>query len=359
MARKTLIFVWTGARPAKIKRRSCCCGIRPQLFSTNTCSEVFMIILDMQAHPWAIVLAGGDGRRLEKFVIERFGERRPKQFCAFTGTRSMFEHTIDRANHNVHKSRIFAVLTQNHLDYAGTQLDSLDINNIIVQPSQRDTAPGLLLALHRVLHEDPSAVVMVFPSDHFVLDEERFMQEVDRANHYVALHPETIVLLGAEPTAPETSYGWIEPGRVLSDFRGRGIFDVKTFREKPDRDTAVVLHDQGSLWNTMVIAGRAKKLLEHFKQTVPALYETFESIPRSVRDMLDKRTIRKVYQNLPSINFSTAVLERIPQQLAVLRLSGVYWSDWGDENRIVADCQKFELRLNGTMPEMDMGFASS
>jgi mannose-1-phosphate guanylyltransferase len=318
-----------------------------------------MIKLALESHPWAVVLAGGDGLRLERFVFSRFGARTPKQFCAFTGTRSMFEHTLDRASMGVERSRIFAVITQNHLQFAEKQLRKVDPRNVIVQPAQRDTAPGLLLALHRVLMEEPGAVVIVFPSDHFIVQEEVFMQEVDHAHNYVAAHPEIIVLLGAEPTAPEPSYGWIEQGNTLANVNGRGISSVKSFREKPDPVTAATLHEKGCLWNTMVIVGRADRLLKHFRQTVPDLCATFETLSRSMRGSLEIEEVRRVFDRIPQINFSTAVLEHIPHHLAVLKIDGVYWSDWGDENRIRADCLRFDLQLNGGVAAGKVGFAAA
>lgn len=118
---------------------------------------------------WGIVLAGGEGERRMEFVRECLGSEAPKQFCSFLGQRTMLEHAVDRAAMLIPRSRVVVVATANHWRYYVEEyLGPASPKLVLLQPDQRDTAPGILLPLAHVLHQNPHAVVVVLPSDHFV-----------------------------------------------------------------------------------------------------------------------------------------------------------------------------------------------
>src|SRR5262245_39226284 len=165
-----------------------------------------------ESHLWGIILAGGEGKRLQSFIKTRFGEERPKQFCTFVGTRSMLRHTVDRAKMLMPEDRLLTVVNHSHLKYVEEQLYDQPMENIIVQPLSRETGPGILLPLLHIAHRDPEAVVAVFPSDHFILDEQRFAELVRLAYGFALSRPHLPVVLGIDPKYPEPGYGWIEKG---------------------------------------------------------------------------------------------------------------------------------------------------
>ncbi len=295
-------------------------------------------------HLWGIILAGGDGQRLQRFISLRYRSDRPKQYCAMTGTRSMLRHTIDRAERLIPQERLLTVVNREHLFYAQEELGDRPPETIIIQPCNRETVAGILLPLLHVHHRDPEAVVAIFPSDHFVLQEDRFMACVEDASVFVTVSPGMLVLLGVEPDRPEVGYGWIEEGEQIRWHGGEELYQVRRFLEKPSVQTAQALYLKGCLWNTLVLVGRSEALLGLFQTLTPEVFGRFERIRVVLGSPREEDAAAEVYATLPSLNFSRAILERSPQRLSVLRVKGIYWSDWGDEERVRLDFARFGLR---------------
>jgi mannose-1-phosphate guanylyltransferase len=126
-------------------------------------------------HPWAIVLAGGEGTRVQSFLAELCGGSGIKQFCTILGNRSMLQQTIKRVETLTSRDRILVSLNSRHRREATEQLLDLPPENLIFQPTNLDTAPGILLPLAHISYWDPGAIVAVFPSEHFIRDEQSFM----------------------------------------------------------------------------------------------------------------------------------------------------------------------------------------
>src|SRR5215510_6888732 len=152
-----------------------------------------------------IVLAGGDGRRLQLYVQEMRGEGLPKQYVNVIGRRSMLEHTFHRAEKLIPADQILTVVCRRHLLRADVcrQLASRPRETLIVQPANKETGPGILLPLMFIYKRCPQAIVAVFPSDHFVLEENRFMSHVDLAVQAAKHDLSRIILLAIEPHEPE------------------------------------------------------------------------------------------------------------------------------------------------------------
>ncbi len=169
-------------------------------------------------HPdlWAVVLAGGNGTRLRRFLRQAIGSERRKQFCAITGTRSMLWHTWDRAARVVDPARIVTVLTAGQEQYLDGEARWGVPGTVLVQPGNRETAPGLVLPLLWIARRDPGATAAVFPADQFVWREERFARSVRTALAAAESWPHRLTLLGVEAEGPETGYGWITPGPALA-----------------------------------------------------------------------------------------------------------------------------------------------
>lgn len=210
---------------------------------------------------WSVILAGGEGERLRSFVQSWLGFHRPKQYCAFIGTRSMFQHTVDRALQLTAGNRLVAVAGTNHRKEVESQLQGgRDLRTIVYQPANRDTAAGVFVALSYVCAHDPNATVLIFPSDHFIAPEDRFLDLVGCAVRTAQWMPERLVVLGASPDEPEQEYGWILPERARAYIRGKRVLGVHTFIEKPDAARAQRLLQAGGLWNTFVLAANATTL---------------------------------------------------------------------------------------------------
>lgn len=293
---------------------------------------------------WAIMLAGGEGTRLKAFVQQCLGSDAPKQFCTFVGKRTMLQHTIHRASRLIPRSRMVVVGTEHHRAYMEASLGAAPSEWILLQPFQRDTAPGLLLALVHVLRRDPAAVVAVFPTDHFVQPGWRFMETVSEAVRFASQNTgRNIVVLGAQPTAPEPDYGWIQPGQRMAAFIRRPLHRVEGFVEKPAIEEAGRLMEGGWLWNTMVIVAPAQSLFDLIAEAVPQVASYFAMVRLAIGTQQEKRVVQSVYRLLPSLSFSAAVLARHPERLAVLPVHDVVWSDWGRGDRVVGTLRRLGL----------------
>lgn len=304
-------------------------------------------------HLWGIVLAGGEGKRLRGFIRALRGRELPKQYCAIVGTRSMLTHTIDRARLVFEPDRLVIVINEDHLAYAGDQLSGQPYENIVVQPCSRDTGPGLLLALILIHRRDPDAAIAVFPSDHFVLEEREFMDHIRYCFAFINTYREYLLMLGVEPKYAEPGYGWIEKGSSIFSHRGMGIYAVKRFWEKPGRSRARELMSEGCLWNTLVMVGWVKEFLRQFSASMPEIFGPLETIGKHLRTPEERSRLAEIFRTLPSVNLSRSLLERGPGPLAVMQVRGVYWSDWGEGERILHDVES--LGLHAPTPGLSNG----
>lgn len=286
---------------------------------------------------WGIVLAAGEGSRVRTFLQQRCGGRGIKQFCAVIGRRSMLEHTLARVERLIPRDRILVIVSQDHQPEVQAQLAHWPPHNVIAQPSNRDTAPGMLLPLAHVSHRDPFTTVAIFPSDHFVLDEHRFMASVAAAVDETRRFPSHVTLLGMTPDGLEEGYGWIEPTQREDGRTSRG---VRQFWEKPSPLKAMSLLRRGALGNTFVSVAQANTLWELTRQAAPDLYQDFSTIRRALATSCASLVIDDVYRTLRSVNFSSDICAPLAARLRVLPVPYVGWSDWGSADRIVASLQQ-------------------
>src|SRR5712692_1537985 len=275
---------------------------------------------------WGIVLAAGEGTRARDFLGRLCGGRGIKQFCAVVGRRSMLEHTLARVERLIPRERILVVVSRNHQEEVSQQLAHWPVDNIIYQPANRDTAPGILLPLAHVSHRDPFATVAIFPSDHFILQEEQFMAAVGRAVAEAQRFPREMILLGMSPDRVEEGYGWLEPGITEA---GRETRAVQRFWEKPSPVCVQALLVRGALWNTFVGVAWAPTLWEMVRQEAPDLYQAFTEIRQALGKSDAPLVTERVYETLCTVNFSSGVCEPLAPWLRVLPVPEVGWSDWG------------------------------
>ena len=181
---------------------------------------------------WGLILAGGEGVRLRPLTRIICGDERPKQYVALTGSRSLLQQTLDRAGRAIPAERTVVIGAETHVGYLTAAMTGHGAT-VLLQSVDRGTAAGVLLPVHWIRQRELDAVVAVFPSDHLVLEEAAFMDHVTEAADFVNAHPERIVLLAVPATAPETEYGWIEPGPMLGHAGAAPVHAVRRFIEKP------------------------------------------------------------------------------------------------------------------------------
>jgi mannose-1-phosphate guanylyltransferase len=281
----------------------------------------------------AIILAGGDGRRLSEVTRRITGYTTPKQFCSVIGSTSLVEQTCLRVSLAIDEDRILAVLTRAHERHYRDLLKEILPENLVIQPANRGTAPAILYALLRLYKAAPDACVAVFPSDHFVSDDREFMRHVDLAFDAVGSRPEMTALLGITPHAAEPGYGWIEPGELV--VRRPPLFRVRRFWEKPRSDIAGELLRAGCMWNTFVMVARVSTLISLTLVALPDLFVSFSKIYDLLGTAREPGGIERLYERTPTASFSDEVLERYPTNLGVLPVHGIEWSDLGEPLRVM------------------------
>jgi mannose-1-phosphate guanylyltransferase len=218
------------------------------------------------------------------------------------------------------------------------------VPHVLLQPTNKGTAPAILWPAYRVSRWQPDAVVAVFPSDHFVRPERAFMAHVARAVGVVRERPDLVVLLGIDPGGPEEEYGWIEPGQPVSG--ADGCVRVRGFWEKPTAERAHAFFGAGFLWNSLVVVARADTLTALGRRHVPDVAACLETLEAHAAGQEDFAAVSEAYARMRPANFSREVLEREADVLVVLRVRDVLWSDWGTPGRVVRT-----LRRIGVSPD--------
>jgi mannose-1-phosphate guanylyltransferase len=213
-------------------------------------------------------------------------------------------------------------------------LRGLPIGKLLLQPTNCDTAAGIFLPLAYLRARDPHAIVVILPSDHFIYPEHPFLETVRQAMVIVEAMPERVLLLGVQPDRVETEYGWIQRGPQLNGSPNYPVHAVSSFLEKPRAAQADVALRAGGLWNTLVITATVESLWQAGCTCFPDMMPLFERLV-SAWDTPDERSLLEAaYRTMPVYNFSSDLLERLPDRMAVMELAGVLWSDWGKPERI-------------------------
>ncbi len=280
---------------------------------------------------WGIVLAGGQGKRLAPLVSRIHGDGRPKQYAVLLGSRSLLRRTLDRVALAVPSERTVVVATKSHSAFLAEEFKDRDAPKILVQPFDRGTGAGVLLPVHWIARQDPDAIVAIFPSDHFIGDDDAFVTHIRGLAAAASRHPTRILLAGACPDSPECGYGWIEPGANL----GGELRAVRRFWEKPEPETARACMEGGCLWNTFVVVAKASAILQASRRALPRLDAVFQGLGPVFGTADEERAIERAYAAVESANFSETVLESHPSLLAVSTLPELSWSDWGTPERVL------------------------
>lgn len=284
----------------------------------------------MDALPYVIILAGGEGQRLAPLTRALYGTDLPKQFAVLAGERSLMQTTIERAATLTTLDRISVVVTAHHEQIARAQLAPYPGVELVVQPRNLDTGPGLLLPLVRILARTGSARVVFLPSDHHVANPAPIADALSGTTSDGL--DRRISLLGVTPSGPEVEYGWIVRGARVAKTSG---FTVRRFHEKPTPAVAEELWRSGGLWNTFISAGPAHLFWKLAQRHLPEHTDRLERYAASIDGLDEAAALHAAYDGMPQANFSRAVLSHA-DALAVVPVTGSGWCDWGSPQRVFA-----------------------
>jgi mannose-1-phosphate guanylyltransferase len=293
---------------------------------SNLASDLFHLDADGPVKRVALLLAGGDGMRLRELTSQITGIPMPKQYCRLLYGTSLLEAAVSRARLLFPPDHINVIINRNHLDFAKDQVRSIPESNILVQPMNRDTGPGLVFSLLHLERAYRDATVAVFPTDHYIDKNWRFIAHVMRAMNAISLLPDKVAVLGVVPDRPEAGYGYILPSHSLKT--ALKTYHVEAFREKPSLAEAQNIIARGGLWNTFVMVFRLSRMLELVRETFPEEVDALSDAGKGPQIAME------LYQNMHPWNFSRELLARIPQHLIVLKVENLSWSDWGTRQSV-------------------------
>ena len=259
---------------------------------------------------------------------------RPKQYCALAGPKTLLRTTLDRVARLIPPSRTVVVTQASHAGYVAEELTGHPAITVLGQPCDRGTAAAVLLAAHWIRTRDPDAVVTVFPTDHFIVEESVFVDHVAAAGAYVGDHREWLLLLGVHPTAPQPDYGWIEPGERVGWTARGAIHRIRAFHEKPPAELARRLQDGGALWNTFVFAATVTALVDTGLACLPLLHDRLTRLDLFTGTRYEAWALQQAYRFAPTADFSRAVLASSAIPLAVAEIPALTWWDLGTPERV-------------------------
>ena len=280
---------------------------------------------------WAIVLAGGEGSRLRALTTTASGIAVPKQFCSLRGGPSLLEEALQRAVAIAPIERISTVVAAHHAEWWCRSLSGLEPANVFVQPQNRGTALGILLAVLNIVERDPHARVVILPADHHVGEELVLARALAQAVAAVRARPADILLLGVTPDEPDPELGYVVPAEGV----GAGSAPVAWFVEKPTVAEASTLIARGALWNAFIIAARAAALLELFDRYDAGLLRRMRFAVRRANVNADSSTaLADLYLRERSVDFSRDIAQRYGAIFRVLRVPACAWTDLGTVQRV-------------------------
>ena len=226
----------------------------------------------------AVILAGGSGTRF--WPYSRF--QRPKQLLNIIGEQSMLQMTVDRLTKINNISEIYIVTRKDLRDIIINEISGVKPENIIVEPSGKNTAPAIGMVGALIGLEEPDSVMGVFPADHLIVGHEKFQQAITTA-HHIAKKDDNLVTIGVQPTHPSTAYGYIQIDEV-SNQEHLGAYPVKTFAEKPHKDLAKRFVSSGDfLWNAGMFFWKVSSLLSGIEKHMPELHEPLIKIAKQIK----------------------------------------------------------------------------
>ncbi|MBT6175977.1 MAG: NTP transferase domain-containing protein [Deltaproteobacteria bacterium] len=275
----------------------------------------------MQAlnHLRAVVLAGGSGTRF--WPLSR--PHRPKQLLDLSGQGILLWQTFDRIQPVVAPKHWWMVVGAAHAQGCHDVVPDVSSERVLVEPCARNTAAAIGLAALHLVHEDPDAMMVILPADHHVRDSAAFCEALDLAARAAA--KSGIVTLGIKPSRPETGYGYIEAGKESGL---DGVFQVSSFKEKPDLKTAQSYLDSGNfLWNAGVFIVRADYILNELKVQQIELHRGLMKIGEHIGTDVYDAQLASIYETLPSVSIDYAVMENA-HEVSVIPLE-CGWSDVG------------------------------
>ncbi len=275
----------------------------------------------MLSNRYVVIMAGGIGSRFWPVSKASF----PKQFIDILGTgKSLIRQTYERFLKIIPSENIYIVTNSAYFDLVKEQIPEIADNQIIGEPSARNTAPCIAYATFKINAINPDAVTVVSPSDHLILNEGEFLRYINNALDFAEAN-NALVALGIKPHRPDTGYGYIQ---YLTEEKAPGVNKVKTFTEKPNLELAKTFLESGDfLWNAGIFIWSNSSILSAFDEYLHDMYTTFKNEAHNYNTPNEIEAIKKVYSQCTNISIDYGILEKASNVYVLPAEFG--WSDLG------------------------------
>jgi mannose-1-phosphate guanylyltransferase len=279
----------------------------------------------MNKHHYCVIMAGGIGSRF--WPLSR--STKPKQFLDILGVgKTLLQSTFERFAKIIPVENIFIVSNAEYKDIIEAQIPGINKENILSEPYRRNTAPCIAYASYRLKKADPEAVIVVAPSDHLILKEDKFLEQVMAGLEFVGSH-DALLTLGMEPNKPETGYGYIQVnGEKGIPGNGVNFKKVKTFTEKPDLKLANIFLKSGDFfWNSGIFLWSLSSIIQAIETYLPEISSSFEEGSDAYGTSGEAAFIEQAYSGCKNISIDYGIMEKADNVYVLT--TDIGWSDLG------------------------------
>ncbi len=287
----------------------------------TTLAETFKTAIIMtNSNNYCVIMGGGIGSRFWPFSRKSL----PKQFLDFFGTgRTLLQQTFDRFSKIIPIENIFIVTNDLYFSLVKEQLPTISPDQILLEPTRRNTAPCVAWASYHIHALNPNANIVVAPSDHLILKEKEFLDAVNKSLAFVA-HSNNLLTIGIKPNRPETGYGYIQ----VDEQKEGDFYKVKTFTEKPELELAKVFVESGEFyWNSGLFIWNVNNILKAFDELLPELVAKLTTDENVYGTDKEKAFIDENFPACPNVSIDFGIMEKADNVFVLMGDFG--WSDLG------------------------------
>jgi len=286
----------------------------------------------MNKHHYVAIMAGGIGSRFWPMSRTNF----PKQFLDILGIgKTLIQSTYDRFASFIPAENIYVVTSNEYVNIVKKQLPNLPLQNILGEPSRKNTAPCIAYISFKLAQMDPQASLIVAPSDHLIQDTIAYKKVSLEALAFVNKH-NAFITLGIKPTYPNTGYGYIQyEQHAVTD----NVYKVKTFTEKPNLELAKTFISSGEfLWNAGIFVWQVKNIITAFEKHLPEMYDVFNGEKDRFNTTEESKAINAIYPQCTNISIDFGIMEKADNVYVIPSSFG--WSDLGTWNSAYENLEK-------------------
>ncbi|MGL4632145.1 MAG: mannose-1-phosphate guanylyltransferase [Leadbetterella sp.] len=285
----------------------------------------------MHQSNYLVIMAGGVGTRFWPFSRQHF----PKQFHDILGTgKTLIQQTAERYEGIVLPENIYVVTSREYFDITKDQLPYLSDDQILTEPSRRNTAPCIAYACYKIGKKDPNANIVVAPADHIILKEEEFRKRISIALETTATQ-DVLLTIGIQPTRPDTGYGYIQ----FEEDDSQEVKKVRTFTEKPNLELAKMFLESGDyLWNGGIFVWNINSIKKAFESYLPEIADAMATCQKYFYTPKEEEALANAYPRCKIISIDNGVMEKA-QNVHVVH-ADIGWSDLGTWKSVYENSDK-------------------